>query len=141
MTLTLTKYPVTIPGPTVFDVFDIVVTAVEYGYEWVVGYRYNKELRQYEKLKDAAVLKPDEARFLNNSNLVIATITMYDGESEDGEHTIAVEVTPDKVVKTLELMCREGYGETVGKIAAEDYDLNDADLVLQFLAYGEVVYG
>jgi hypothetical protein len=36
---------------------------------------------------------------------------------------------------------RRAFGEVIGRIIAEEYDQNDADLWLQALVFGEIVYG
>jgi hypothetical protein len=49
-----------------------------------------------------------------------------------------------RIAVALELMLTSGggkHGERAGRVLCNDFDAPDADVVLQFAAFGEVIYG
>lgn len=67
-------------------------------------------------------------------------IDVYDVESDDDEPigTISIKTMNDRIEK---LRNDEGYKQALVNMMTENYDANDADVVFQYIALGEVIYG
>jgi hypothetical protein len=70
------------------------------------------------------------------------TVGMEDPEDSDKEIVKTVTVTEVKEI-VAQMIAKQagGYKHIVRAIESDDFDANDADIVLQWIALGELVYG
>jgi uncharacterized membrane protein YjjP (DUF1212 family) len=78
---------------------------------------------------------------LDDSDGVI-TVGMEDPDDPDTEIVKTVTVTQAKEI-VAEMITKQagGYKHIVRAIESDDFDANDADIVLQWITLGELVYG
>jgi hypothetical protein len=133
----MNKYPVTITRTITLEwCMDIIETINYNPYSWYKKLDWNRELHKW--YMDDKKSKPTDDR----SNTHICTLRMSDPESDDEEDTVTVPVTIEKMVSALEkLAVRNAHPDAARRLVDEDYDQNDADLLIQMLAFGDIIYG
>lgn len=116
-----------------FEINDIMTTALEGG----INYWCNKvKMVQNEDGSYLGVSKEDQASVLFASDLIGygGKLILFDAESDE-----KWELTLEKMLKGIEKFCVENNNSP--KQILEDCDAGDADCIVQFAVFDEIVFG
>lgn len=137
------SFDLTIPlALTGQDIEDIIVTAFEGG----IGYW----CRKADVIEGSALTRePHEAtsEFLARALMVDGAIVLYDNEADDpetSEHQMTVAALVTGVQDWIRLRTKSqnrGVAIDDGRLDTGNIDAEDADLIVQYAVFGEVVYG
>lgn len=113
---------------------DTFVTAMEGGSNYWLYINRND-------IRDNAIEGKSTAESLLEAVLNGKEINVYDVNGDDLDEPIGKLSAMDMSKRITNLMQSESYGYALYNMMNGDYDANDADIVFQYLALGEVVYG
>lgn len=116
------KYRVIIEKLEHDEIVDILSTALYGSFYWKV----DNTTKEYEEAKGNTIEDKLADILLNDKDVIL-----IDTE-EDEAYTLDLA----KLYKGIELYIKNG-----GHIIIEDYDFNDADSILQYALFGEIVFG
>jgi hypothetical protein len=115
------------------DIADLIVTALEGG----INYWCRKAVMKENAItKDYFNVLPEDQDKINYASDLISyggTLILFDAESSD-----KWELDIDKMLKGIDMHCTNMKKSPANLM--DDYDANDADAIVQYAVFGELVF-
>jgi hypothetical protein len=116
------------------EIADLIVTALEGG----INYWCRKAVMKENAItKDYFNVLPEDQDKINYASDLISyggTLILFDAESSD-----KWELDIDKMLKGIDMHCTNMKKSPANLM--DDYDANDADAIVQYAVFGELVFG